>query len=271
MNTIDMSNAVVEKITSARIRKEPFPYIVIKDFLPASLYTRLLTEWPPDELFRVTNYERRRQLYLNRDLCMFPADTIPLWRDLLELSEVINKSLIHKFRPVFAYKFFPLLGEKWQEIINQNFTTSYKETQLAQYTGVCEMHPHVDSMILPINSFLYCSEHDHVEPELGTVLYRSFGFMIPLNNFELPASLQEKVLRPDKIIPYRRNTLFSFVNTPCAFHGVNKIDIGDRWRRILLFSPILTSSSTTLPMEFSRRPAEIDFGDGDRDDGELRT
>ena len=72
MNTIDISNAVVEKIASAKIREEPFPYIVIKDFLPASLYTRILTEWPPDELFRVTNYKRRRQLYLNRDLSMFP-------------------------------------------------------------------------------------------------------------------------------------------------------------------------------------------------------
>jgi hypothetical protein len=261
MNTIDISNAVVEKIASAKIREEPFPYIVIKDFLPASLYTRILTEWPPDELFRVTNYKRRRQLYLNRDLSMFPADTIPLWRDLLELSATINKSLIQKFQPVLGYKFFPLLGPRWQEIILRNFTISYKETQLAQYTGVCELHPHVDNMILPINSFLYCSEHDHAEPDLGTVLYRSFGFMFPLNDFEPPAQLQEKVLRPDKIIPYRRNTLFSFVNTPYAFHGVNKIDIGDRRRRILLFSTILTSSSTTLPMEFSRRPVEIDMGD----------
>jgi len=261
MDATGMPNAIVEKIASAKIREQPFPYIVIKDFLPASLYTRLLTEWPPDDLFRVTNHERRQQLNLNRDLHKFPADTIPLWRDLLEMSEMINRLLFRKFQPLLGHKFFPLLGPGWEGTIKRNFTISCKEAQLAQYTGTCEMHPHVDNMILPINSFLYCSERDHAEPDLGTVLYRSFGFMFPMNDFEPSAGLQEKVLRPDRIIPYRRNTLFSFVNTPGAFHGVNRVDIGDRRRRILLFSPILTSSSTTLPMEFSRRPPEIDSGD----------
>src|SRR3974377_1702780 len=88
---------VLSKIEGAVVRPRPFPYLVVNDILPETVYGALIPQWPADELFRTTNYKRRRQLYLNRTLAALPAEAAAVWRDVLDLAGVVNRALFRKF------------------------------------------------------------------------------------------------------------------------------------------------------------------------------
>jgi hypothetical protein len=78
---------------------------------------------------------------------------------------------------------------------------------------------------------------------------------------KLAARSEDKFLARDVVIPYRRNSLFALLNTSSAFHGVDEFDIGERRRRIVLFSPMIRDSEIALHEEFKRRRPVIDWGD----------
>ena len=253
--------ALAKRISSARIRTEPFPYVVVNDFLPPALYREGLAHWPSDDRFKTTNYARRYQLNLTAYTSGQFAEEAFFWRSVLDLAAQINRALFEKLRPYFQLKFRSLLGENWKATIAGKYHVSFREAHLAQYSGSSGLHPHVDSQRLVLNSFLYMSETDEIEPSLGTVLYRTYGFSMPENNMKLAAKTQDRFLARDVVIPYRRNCLFSFLNTPFAFHGVDEFDIGERRRRIMLLGPVIRESEIALHNEFKRRGHVIDWGD----------
>ena len=112
-------------------------------------------------------------------------------------------------------------------------------------------------MRLVVNSFLYASESQQPEPSLGTVLYRSFGLMLTNNNSKLSDATRDRYLAPDVVVPYEANCLLSFVNTPFSFHGVEPFDIGERKRRLVLFSPTLNETVERIEADFRARPARM--------------
>jgi len=139
----------------------------------------------------------------------------------------------------------------------KGYSTSFRQLQLAQYTGQGELNPNVDSVRLVVNSFLYASETSEPEADLGTVLYRSFGFMLTENNNRLDGAVSKRFLAPDVIVPYQANCLLSFVNTPFSFHGVNPYDIGARRRRIILFSPTMNETVEKIESDFRSRAPRV--------------
>jgi len=252
---------LASKVSAARVRTEPFPYIVINDFLPDALYRTMLASWPPEHAFMTTNYAKRWQIDLTPYTAQSEQPAHPIWREILELSDPINRALFRKLDPHFHVKFHSLLGSDWKQAVRKNFHISFRQAQLLQYPGDGGLHPHVDSARLVVNSFLYMSELDEVEPELGTILYRTYGFSRPENNAKLTPKLEEKLLAPDVIIPYRRNSLFSFVNAPHSFHGVRDFEISPRQRRVVVFSPVIRENEAALLEEFRKRPPTLDDGD----------
>lgn len=247
---------LVEKIDQAELRMEPFPHLVIKNFLPDGLYEQALGSWPDDQVFATTNNFRRQQVNLRALVESLPDKIRPVWAAVLALSEVVNRALYKKFANQIALKFVPLFGANWRDFA-RNYSTSFRQAHLAHYSGQAGLGPHVDSVRLMVNSFLYVSENSAPEVDLGTVLYRSFGFMTPENNNKLPASVTQRLLAPDTIVPYQANCMLSFVNTPYSFHGVQDFDIGARKRRIILFSPLITASVEAIEADFKRRPLQV--------------
>lgn len=247
---------VQARIEQAQVHARPFPHLVIRDFLPDHLYRQALEMWPPDDLFSSRNHNSRLQFNLVRQMGDLPDTIRPLWTGLLTLSETVNRALYKKFTPLFSHKFTPLFGPEWRETV-KGYTTSFRQMQLAQYTGKGDLNPHVDSVRLVVNSFLYGSESPDPEPILGTVLYRSFGFMMTENNYRLEAAVAKRFLAPDVVVPYQANCLLSFVNTPFSFHGVDPYDIGARRRRIILFSPTLNETVEKIEADFRSRAPRI--------------
>jgi hypothetical protein len=243
-------------IEAAPVIEHPFPHLVIKDFLPDHIYRQALEMWPADEFFASRNHNSRLQVNLVRQMGELPERIRPAWTGLLSLADVVNRALYRKFTPFYSHKFVPLFGPAWRETV-KGYSTSFRQLQLAQYTGQGELNPHVDSVRLVVNSFLYASETSEPEAHLGTVLYRSFGFMMTENNYKIEGALAKRFLAPDVIVPYQANCLLSFVNTPFSFHGVDPYDIGERRRRIILFSPTLNETVEKIEADFRRRAPRV--------------
>ncbi len=256
---LELAREVCAKIVAAEIWDEPFPYLVVNQFLPGSFYKALLASWPGEAVFAARNHQLRLQINLARELQAIDPAAQALWGELVHLSEAINRALYEKFAPYVSRKFVPLFGRNWRDMARK-YRSSFREVQLAQYDGKAGLHPHVDSVRLIVNSFLYASERDASEPALGTVLYRSFGFMTTENNVKLSAKLQERVLKRDTVIPYAPNRLLSFVNTPFSFHGVDDFDIGERRRRVILLSPLINQTVEEIEADFQAKAPHINEG-----------
>jgi hypothetical protein len=247
---------VQSRIDQATVHARPFPHVVIKDFLPDHLYRQALELWPPDDLFMSRNHNSRLQINLARQMGELPDRIRPLWTGLLSLADTVNRALYKKLTPMFSHKFAPLFGPEWRETV-RGYSTSFRQLQLAQYTGQGELNTHVDSVRLVVNGFLYGSESPVPEPHLGTVLYRTFGYMMTENNYRIDAGLAKRFLAPDVIVPYQANCLLAFVNTPFSFHGVDPYDIGTRRRRLILFSPTLNESVEKIEGDFRKGTLRI--------------
>ena len=194
------------------------------------------------DLAKTSNWAARREIHVAQNLDQFPEEIQPVWRDVVEWSQVARDLVFEKLRPYLAEKFVPMLGrQRASEIrlMRQRGPAAF----IATYTGKLSMFTHVDHPYIAINGFLYVSERDIDEDDLGTVLYQSYGLSLPNNEIKLPDQLLERYLRRAKTVPYRRNLYLAYVNSPHAFHGVDPADIGDRVRRLLMFGTVIDPKS----------------------------
>lgn len=238
------------RIAAAEVELDPFPHFVTTDFLPDAEYDEILANWPPEELAKTTNWVTRRELEVAAHLHEFPDKIRPTWKRAVDWTQVARDLVYQKLRPFLAAKFVPLVGRRRAAEMTLK-TRRGPAAFLATYTGAIGLDTHVDSASIVTNSFLYGSERSIEEPDLGTVLYQSYGLALPSNLIKLPQRVEEQYLRRAKTVSYRRNLLFSYVNTPYAFHGVDAADIGLRVRRLLMFGTLIDPDTYT-PDESNR-------------------
>ena len=231
---------ITRRVESAPLARQPFPHLVIEDLLPEDAYEELLARWPPREHFEVNASRQRWDARVDRLVPKLPVAERPFWAALSEWVHAANRVILRRLTPYFGIKFQPYLGDDWKRRID-GLTVLNRGAQLAYYTGVAALAPHVDHPLIVSNAFVYCSEKDAVEPDLGTVLYRSHGLMVP-SNLPLPESFVRKGLRRQTVVPYGRNLCFAYLNAPVSFHGVEPRDIGSRERRLLMFGNLLTQT-----------------------------
>ena len=248
--TANIVEHIRRRIGAAEVQLDPFPHFVTTDLLPDAAYDEILANWPPQDLAKTNNWAIRRELPVATHLDEFPKAIRPTWRNVVEWTQVARDLVLQKLQPYVGYKFVPLLGQRRaaeMKLVTQRGPTAF----LATYTGALSLFTHVDHPRLLTNSFLYVNEHNVEEPELGTVLYQSYGLALPSNTVKLPPEWEERYLRRAKTVPYARNLLLSYINTPSAFHGVDAADIGSRVRRLLMFSTAIDPQTYT-PEEAKR-------------------
>ena len=225
-------------VQAAPLSTEPFAHLIIGNLLPDQLYDEIIERWPDLELFTHTNSFTRYELrFRAKDDRLSEAER-DFWRDVTKVFRVVNRAIQSRLAPHFGEKFAPYLGDRWFDAVGENVDCLPTSVQLATYTEFYRLAPHVDSLRLLTNAFVYFSEYDEAEPDLGTVLYRARGLAIPTN-----WTLEESDVRPflDRVAvsAYQRNHCLAYVNSPKSFHGVDPHRIGDRHRRLLMFGSLL--------------------------------
>ena len=243
--TADIVEHIRRRIGAAEVQLDPFPHFVTTDLLPDPAYDEILANWPPQELAKTTNWMARRELPVAAHLHELPEAIVPTWKKVVEWTQVARDLVLEKLRPYLADKFVPLFGRR-RAAEMRLVTQRGPAALLATYTGALSLFTHVDHPRVVTNSFLYVNERGVEEPELGTVLYQSYGLALPSNIIKLPRRIEELYLRRAKTVPYGRNLLLSYINTPSAFHGVDATDIGSRVRRLLMFGTVIDPQIFTL-------------------------
>jgi hypothetical protein len=217
---------------------------VVSNLLPDDVYDEILRNWPPPDIARTSNWASRKEIHVAQSLAEFPAEIRETWGRVVIWSQAARDLVYEKLRPHLGEKFVPLLGQKRAAELKM-YRQRGPAAFVATYTGRLSMKTHVDHPYIAINGFLYVSERDVDELDLGTVLYQSFGLSLPNNELNLPEAFLERYTRRVKAVPYRRNVYLAYVNSPFAFHGVDPADIGDRVRRLLMFGTVCDARTFT--------------------------
>jgi hypothetical protein len=227
-------------IRVAEIRTDPFVHFILEDVMPEPVYRAMLANWPGKEIPSEAGHVRQRRLHKLTPARMqaYPPELRTFWERMVPHFARMNDLITRKLMPYAGAKFAPFAGRNWRERAGRmpEFSASF-EAWLSVDVSDFNLLPHVDHPLLFNNSFFYCPDDDS-HPELGTVLYRGLGFMLP-ENIPIPENMRDKYLREEGQAPFRPNTMMSYLNTSSAFHGVHDISIPGYERRMVMFGRVL--------------------------------
>jgi hypothetical protein len=229
-----------DAVLATPLATEPFAHLQIANLYPDDVYDQIMDMWPSLELFRKSNSQTRYEFNFHTGHKDLPLEDREFWRKVTRVTNIANLTIQQRLSTRFGEKFAPYIGRDWAKIVGGNVDCLPTQLQLATYTGEFGLAPHVDALRLLTNAFVYFSDRDAdvVEPELGTVLYKSRGLAIP-TNWPLEREATAPFLDRAVVSAYRRNHCLAYVNSPISFHGVDIRDIGSRHRRLLMFGSVI--------------------------------
>lgn len=246
------------KVGNAEIKNFPYPHILVHDVFPPDYYQAIRRNLPPREKMRTlkalgrvsSNYpDTRFVLRLTPD----DVDRLdPAQRDFWD--EFATWLLGGRLASLVIEKFAPVLHHRFGDFRSVPFMN---EALVVQDYSTYALSPHTDSAAKVV-SLLFYLPADESLAHLGTSIYipRDPTFVCdgsqhhPFENFQRLATM-----------PFVPNTLFAFVKTPNAFHGVEPIK--EQIRRDLLLFDIRTqvapSAQTSAPAAVPPSPAPAKF------------
>ncbi len=220
------------KVANAPIESFPYPHILVHDVFPQDFYQQLRSHLPPSSAYkslkalgRVSgNYaETRSVLPLTPDeVAALPEPYRTFW------NETAHWMLGGSFGQIVLQKFGPLLAQRFE---NPTALEYRHEALVVQDRTKYSLGPHTDSPA-KVLSFLFYLPADASMPHLGTSMY------LPKDpTLTCPGGPHHSFDKFDRLLtmPYVPNTLFGFMKTPNAFHGVEPIAEPDVERALLLY------------------------------------
>jgi len=220
------------KVGNAPIQTFPYPHILVHDVFPADFYERLRANLPPRDAYRTLKSlgrvggdypDTRGVLPLTPDnVATLPDPCRGFW------NETGQWLLGGSFAQVVLNKFGPLLAQRFPNPAAVNFR---HEVLVIQDRTNYALGPHTDSP-RKVLSFLFYLPGDDSRPHLGTSMYlpKDPSFTCPGGPHH-PFEMFHRLLT----VPYVPNTLFAFMKTPNAFHGVEPISDPDVERALMLY------------------------------------
>lgn len=222
-----------QKLDVANVIEQPFPYVVIEDFLPADACAALLASLPPVDTFSgQADAGSNKRFTLSYEQSMAAPKLAPIWRDVLSyaMSQAFLERLLRLFGPSIQ-RVYPDFEQRFGALHTLRAiqrTPSVKpsgtvalDSQIAINTparvaGSTVNPPHLDRTDKLFVGLLYLRQADD----------HSSGADLELLAPALPPKFGPKRTLPRnrmtlvRTVPYRANTLVMFLNTPSSFHAV---------------------------------------------------
>jgi hypothetical protein len=227
----DVSLHVIYRIANATIRPFPFPHIFVQDVFPRKFYEEIRGRLPPKEVFTTLRGlgrvgkgypDTRLVLPMTReDLSLVPEPFRGFW------TEIGSWLLDGTFGGTIVPKFDHFLRQRFGDAP----TEFYDEALLVQDYTTYSLGPHTDTPS-KVLSFLFYLPADDSRAHLGTSIY------VPKDpNFMCKGGPKYDFERFHRVftMPYLPNTLFAFLKTDNAFHGVEPVTDPDARRDLLLY------------------------------------
>jgi len=220
------------RIGNAPVNPFPFPHFYVRDVFPADFYADLLRHIPPREALApasevpaagTASGEARRALILDQPSVAKLAEPLrSFWAQTAQM--LLDGSLGH----LLMSKFAQTVETRFAGQTNLQFGDEALLVQDAQHYAA---GPHTDAPS-KVFSLLFYLAPDDSKPHLGTSIYvpKEVGFTCPGGPYH-PVERFHRMLT----MPYAANTVFGFVKTPNAFHGVEAVTEADARRTLLLY------------------------------------
>lgn len=234
------------RFASVSIATDPFPHFVLPDVLPPDLYAAMEQSLPPQWRWTLSAFVEDL-LHAHRPFPLGRA-TQPrfgvrqpdqgasfslsryrhLWLErFAEIVETIDLLTIEAFTPhIDRYRSrMEHCGIKLSKQVIPG------QALFCQRSDIWKIEPHTHNLPQLIQSMLYFPLPGSEESQ-GTVLYRIKNSQtVPASEFAATRTFDPASIERAGILPYRANTLVSFMNTPEAVHSTNDI-AGPRRRYI---------------------------------------
>jgi hypothetical protein len=221
------------KAANAPLALYPFPHIYVRDVFPEDFYRELRRHLPPPASLRSLTE-------LGRVGAGYPAgrSVLQLTRDDIgRLDEPYRSFWMKTGEWLVAGGFGLTMLQKFGALLAQRFPNPgaidfYNEALVIRDETKYALGPHTDSPSKVLSCLFYLPADDS-RAHLGTSMYvpkdpslTSTGAEAyhPFDRFKRLATM-----------PYVPNTLFAFMKTPVAFHGVEPIVDENPERSLLLF------------------------------------
>jgi hypothetical protein len=222
---------IEQKLSEATIEKHPFPHMIIEDFFPADVFTKLLAynpfqknrgvEWMDREasvdVTSRTPYFARKQINFHKDQKFeAPAEQLEFWNQLKALfldGTWFERLVFQKYEDYFQLRFGDLIEEPdFLDLFTKEFFLQRHEP--GYYIG-----PHTDVPARVFTCIFSLADRDGFE-EFGTRLLkpkerldRCWG-----NDHYSPENFEVV-----KTAPYKPNNFLLFFKTRHSFHAVDAI------------------------------------------------
>ncbi len=266
--------SVLQRAQASDVVSDPYPFVVVPDALPNDLCDALITEYPRLAILGVDDTQ-------NNSRWSIPApdvsrnDAIPrLWKEFIayhaspaffeECVRVLGDHVVrlypHVFPSVAALR-AARLGVRDDD--PNDACDFYLDAQISGNTPVREASSvksiHVDSEHKLFTGLLYLRrpDDDSVGGDLDVLRLRSnltdAQRRRRFDGMFIDDDLVEQVMR----VPYRRNTLFMFVNSPDSLHGVTVRQPTQHARLFLNLVGETRAKLFDVPQHWQRRVAKL--------------
>ncbi|AMV26899.1 hypothetical protein VT84_21035 [Gemmata sp. SH-PL17] len=224
-----------QRLDGARVIPAPFPHIVLHDVLDGDISAELVRQMPPlTTLTGGAQLGSNARFTLNAATALAAPDVSPLWK------QIINEGMSQEFLDRVTRLFGPFIRAEFPD-----FATRFADperlvarprqaperplgavgldAQISGNTpaltgGTTVRGPHLDRTDKLFVGLLYL-RLDGDDSDGGNLeLYEAVD---PEPTFAPKRLLTRDRVRLVKTVPYRRNTLVLFLNTPRALHGVS--------------------------------------------------
>ena len=218
-------------VANAPINRFPFPHCYVPDVFPPDFYAEMQRHLPDpgamipiEEARGAKGYKERFVLELNpRRLDSLPEPRKTFWSDLAAWI------LSGRLQQVMLDKFAPFIEARFGDTTHIEF---FSDTMLIQDITDYKIGPHCDSPGKVITMLFYLPA-DNSQAHLGTSIYtpKDPTFRCPTGVHHPPDGFDRMVT-----LPFRPNSLFTFVRSDTSFHGVEPVGDPDCRRWLLLFT-----------------------------------
>jgi hypothetical protein len=223
---------VLYKIANAPIQPFPFPHIYVRDVFPEDFYQELRRNLPPREAFKTLTELKR------------VTGTYPETRLVLPLTPDHVQGLDEPHRGFWQQLSSWMLGGAFGQALLLMFTEYlemrfgdpgkmqfHDEALVVQDYTTYSLGPHTDTPMKVLSCLFYLPADDAMA-HLGTSIY------VPKDpGFHCAGGPHYPFAKFDRMVtmPFLPNSLFAFLKTPNAFHGVEPIAEPSVRRDLLLY------------------------------------
>jgi hypothetical protein len=236
----DCEAYIRERFKNSEVRTDPFPHLVIENILPPGVYDEMKRNTPPawycDILWKLQLLKKLKSRKILREQLHFALGENNRSSFGLGKKEVIwqrYKGIIALIDQLTIDSFGPWI-DRYLHALQDHGILKGKPSLVPGQAIFChrstgwDISPHVHNLSQLIQTMIYFPLPGSTEDQ-GTIMYRLRGRpAVEPSTLETTMQFATEFIEPTTQIPYRANSMISWLNTPVSVHASSRVSKPNR-------------------------------------------